>query len=223
MLCERSKSYSGYQYHPRRISIFCAHRTVIPASSTGSIDQLHSSHLTHPQSSCGYCMLKPSSPRRPLHHVFSRPHIHRYRSSSYDAEKETTLQDVMDGKVSQKIVECCGVAHREGYQWVWIDTCCIDKSGAELSEAINSMFACEAHDRFTDSKWFKRGWTLPELLAPQEVVFFDEDWNYIGTKGGLADKISEVTRIPRDALLDPSKCTHTASHKGCPGLPTGRR
>ncbi|OBZ73592.1 hypothetical protein A0H81_06089 [Grifola frondosa] len=96
-------------------------------------------------------------------------------------------------------------------------------NSSELSEAINSMFAwyrnsdvCYAylddvrtneHDRFRNSEWFMRGWTLQELLAPTEVVFFDEDWNYIGTRGGLADKISEVTRIPRDVLLDSSKIT----------------
>ncbi|OBZ73908.1 hypothetical protein A0H81_06071 [Grifola frondosa] len=124
---------------------------------------------------------------------------------SYDAEEETTFQDVMGGKISQKIIECCRVADRECYQWVWIDTCCIDKfDGAERSEAINSMFI-----------WYSRadqlvhtGVTLQELLAPTEVAFLDENWEFIGTKVTLADRISEVTRIPRDVLVDPSNITH---------------
>ncbi|XXH05775.1 Arp complex subunit [Hypoxylon texense] len=41
-----------------------------------------------------------------------------------------------------KIRGCCEQAIRDGYDYVWVDTCCIDKgSSAELSEAINSMFA----------------------------------------------------------------------------------
>jgi len=70
----------------------------------------------------------------------------------------------------------------------WVDTCCINKeSSAELSEAINSMYAwyrdtdvCYAylHDvhnkaEFQNSRWFSRGWTVQELFAPADVVFYD--------------------------------------------------
>ncbi|KAG4410977.1 hypothetical protein IFR04_015885 [Cadophora malorum] len=88
-----------------------------------------------------------------------------------------------------KIEMCCKQAQRDGHQWVWVDTCCIDKrSSAELSEAINSMFLCSggAEDEaaglrgFGDSRWFTRGWTLQELLAPRKLVFFARDWNPIG-------------------------------------------
>ena len=42
-------------------------------------------------------------------------------------------------RVHEKIRKCCEVAERNGYSWVWIDTCCINKeSSTELSEAINS-------------------------------------------------------------------------------------
>ncbi|RPD57969.1 HET-domain-containing protein [Lentinus tigrinus ALCF2SS1-7] len=40
-----------------------------------------------------------------------------------------------------KIRQCCELAERHGFKWLWMDTCCIDKSSsAELSEAVNSMF-----------------------------------------------------------------------------------
>lgn len=40
-----------------------------------------------------------------------------------------------------KIVQACALARSDVISWVWMDTCCIDKSSsAELSEAINSMF-----------------------------------------------------------------------------------
>jgi hypothetical protein len=50
------------------------------------------------------------------------------------------------------------------------------------------------------SKWFTRGWTLQELLAPKTVVFFDQDWVDIGTKSSLAPLISAVTGI-KDLFL----------------------
>lgn len=100
----------------------------------------------------------------------------------------------------------------------WIDTCCIDKSSsAELSEAINSMFGwyeraevCYAYlsdvpsasadplnvaSTFRLSKWFTRGWTLQELLAPYYVDFFDQSWNWIGSKTSLDILVREMTGI----------------------------
>jgi hypothetical protein len=97
-----------------------------------------------------------------------------------------------------KIRACCRQALGDGYEWVWIDTCCIDKSrSAELSEEINSMFRwykesaiCYAYlidvlsdddsqapsSTFPKSRWFTRGWTLQELLSPRELVFFSNNW-----------------------------------------------
>jgi hypothetical protein len=97
-----------------------------------------------------------------------------------------------------KIEGCCQRAASDGLAWVWVDTCCIEKSSsAELSEAINSMFRwyeasriCyayledvpsgqnpfESRSAFQMSRWFTRGWTLQELLAPRRIVFFASDW-----------------------------------------------
>jgi len=109
------------------------------------------------------------------------------------------------------------LALRENLEWAWIDSCCIDKtSSSELSEAINSMFRwyrdaeiCYAYlsdvfgpleeasnmAAFRFSKWFTRGWTLQELLASDELMFFDKDWLPIGTKDELFETISSVTGI----------------------------
>jgi hypothetical protein len=103
-----------------------------------------------------------------------------------------------------KIKQCCAQAALDGYKYAWIDSCCIDKtSSAEFSEAINSMFewyrdaqVCYAYladvpsgedprlenSAFRRSKWFTRGWTLQELLAPSMVKFFNQDWVAIGMK-----------------------------------------
>jgi hypothetical protein len=121
-----------------------------------------------------------------------------------------------------KIHCCCRLADSEGFQYVWIDTCCIDKSSsAELSEAINSMFQwyrdaviCYAflsdvdssqdptpdESLFSRSRWFTRGWTLQELLAPAELVFMGSDWVEIGTRKSLRGIVSHVTHISEKVL-----------------------
>lgn len=118
-----------------------------------------------------------------------------------------------------KAVKACALARSQGYRWIWIDTCCIDKtSSAELSEAINSMYrwyeragVCYAYlvdvrpcPRSSDavlrsmarSRWFTRGWTLQELVAPPHLEFYDAEWNLIDTKAALASTLEEVTSIP---------------------------
>jgi hypothetical protein len=116
-----------------------------------------------------------------------------------------------------KIDGACNEARERGFDWIWIDTCCIDKtSSAELSEAINSMFnwyrnaaIClaylsdvESNADFGESRWFTRGWTLQELVAPKVVYFYMSDWKCIGDKEALAKTISGITRIPQDVLID---------------------
>ncbi|KAJ1326383.1 HET domain-containing protein [Microdochium nivale] len=106
--------------------------------------------------------------------------------------EEVSFVDIQDGTGTKlrgysKVHECCRQTRRDGLDYVWIDTCCIDKrSSAELSEAINSMFqwyrdavVCYAYledvatlGELTQSRWFTRGWTLQELLAPRMVTFF---------------------------------------------------
>ena len=126
-----------------------------------------------------------------------------------------------------KIRSCCALAVQEGYDYVWIDTCCIDKtSSAELSEAINSMYRwyqkaqiCYAYladvckiDKgpwsldgglqFRESRWFTRGWTLQELLAPKRVVFYGNDWQEFGPKSSLQAQLSLITGIQPHHLYD---------------------
>ncbi|KAI1792754.1 HET-domain-containing protein [Ganoderma leucocontextum] len=128
-----------------------------------------------------------------------------------------------DPELSPKIREACAVARANGYQYIWIDSCCIDKtSSSELSEAINSMYAwyaradicygyladvppAEDHRKprsdFRGSLWFTRGWTLQELIAPLNVLFLSGDWAPIAPKYALADLIEEITGISEEALL----------------------
>ncbi|KAJ4292903.1 hypothetical protein N0V88_005563 [Collariella sp. IMI 366227] len=99
----------------------------------------------------------------------------------------------------------------------WIDTCCIDKSSsAELSEAINSMFRWyrEAEvayaflsdvdadedprllgSSFRSARWFTRGWTLQELIAPGVIYFYGAGWKEIGSRSSLVRLICNITGI----------------------------
>ncbi|KAK1656487.1 hypothetical protein BDP81DRAFT_444989 [Colletotrichum phormii] len=117
---------------------------------------------------------------------------------------ETTKQ----GPGLRKLQGCCKQAIRDRLQYAWVDTCCIDKKNStELHEAINSMFewyrkAEEAFEtKFRRSRWFERGWTLQELLAPRMLAFYDHHWNALGTKKELADQIQDITGIPTEYLV----------------------
>lgn len=122
----------------------------------------------------------------------------------------------------RKIVRFCELAAADGWEYAWVDTCCIDKSSsAELTEAINSMWKwyqssqiCYVHlaDCYISygnrdlhrSRWFTRGWTLQELLAPKGVVFYDAEWQEIGSRSYIRYEISRICRIDPDHLMDPT-------------------
>ncbi|KAG6333004.1 hypothetical protein ID866_6081 [Astraeus odoratus] len=115
----------------------------------------------------------------------------------------------------RKILKCCEQAFRDGIQLVWVDTCGIDRrSNAKLSEAINGMYPLYAnsnrcyayiHDINESNgwpKWFSRGWTLQELVAPRDVHFFNRKWEPIGSKRCLAPILQNITGIPKGILED---------------------
>jgi hypothetical protein len=147
--------------------------------------------------------------------------------------EEVTLADLTDNtgksKAGYSKIQFCGEqARRDGLQYIWVDTCCLDKSNStELAEAINSMFRwyqnatkCYVYlsdvsrppfdtddksnepweSTFRKSRWFTRGWTLQELIAPASVEFFSEEGEILGNKASLEGLICEITGIPVKAL-----------------------
>ncbi|KAK7446261.1 hypothetical protein VKT23_014466 [Stygiomarasmius scandens] len=156
---------------------------------------------------------------------YTRTDIPPYAILSHTWQKEeVTFQDIRNLEVAKtsagwlKVERACLYARERTFEWIWIDTCCIDKSSsAELSEALNSMYQyytdaeiCyvylsdasseqdprDATSRFRSSRWFTRGWTLQELLAPMYAVFLDTDWKEIGTRWSLRDVLSAITSVP---------------------------
>jgi hypothetical protein len=162
-------------------------------------------------------------------HEFIGSQIPPYAILSHTwGEEEVSFQELQGGnavekKGFEKIKRCCEIATEDGFEYAWVDTCCIDKtSSAELSEAINSMYrwyqkaeVCYAFlsdvpsdedpdkegSAFRKSRWFTRGWTLQELIAPLHVQFLGRDWKDIGSKLSLQNVISEITKIQTGALL----------------------
>jgi hypothetical protein len=126
-----------------------------------------------------------------------------------------------------KLHFCGRQAAADDLQYFWVDTCCIDKSTiVELTTAINSMFRWYQHASkcyvylpnvsvpgevtsvetsewvaaFRQSRWFTRGWTLQELLAPASVEFFSKEGKRLGSRISLEQEIHTITKLPIGVL-----------------------
>ncbi|KAF5254483.1 hypothetical protein FANTH_741 [Fusarium anthophilum] len=155
-------------------------------------------------------------------------------------DMKTRTGDIKNNVYKQKgwskLKNYCDRAFKDGWDWAWMDTCCIDKTNpADTQEAINAMFrwyqnagVCYAHlsdvdfsissqilslpedtgldssmnslrtaakEKFIDAKWFTRGWTLQELLAPHYLIFVDREWRHMGTRESWALEIEEASNI----------------------------
>lgn len=135
----------------------------------------------------------------------------------------------------EKIRAMCSQALTDGLQYSWVDTCCIDKSSdSNLTQAINSMYrwyaaaeACyvfladldlgkmtssdpltqQLDKKLPGCRWFTRGWTLQELIAPRHIKFFDSAWRLCGSKSdeAMLRRLSQITNIPAAILSNPEE------------------
>jgi hypothetical protein len=155
---------------------------------------------------------------------------HTWGDSSQEVTFEDMVGNSGPGKAGYKKIEfCADQAANDGFKHIWVDSCCIKKSDdSELSESLRSMYRwyyraekCYVYlsdvstkkrkrrddstqstweQSFGKSRWFTRGWTLQELLAPSLVEFFSEDGKRLGDKRSLEGQIHEITGIPISAL-----------------------
>ncbi|KAM7195080.1 P-loop containing nucleoside triphosphate hydrolase protein, partial [Rhypophila sp. PSN 637] len=157
---------------------------------------------------------------------------HTWGPDSDEVTYRDLTEGIGKDKVGYKKIQFCAEqAKRDDLEYFWVDTCCIKKSDpTEVQRSINSMFRwyrdatrCYVYlsnisaadskrdgqqpeplwdSAFRGHRWFTRGWTLQELLAPVSVEFFTQEGQRLGDKLSLAPTIHEITGIPIQALLD---------------------
>ena len=178
------------------------------------------------QGSGEFCLVEPDDDHIPRYAVLS----HTWGADGEEVTFKDLMEGTGKNKAGYKKIEFCrNQATSDGVQHFWVDTCCIDKSSStELSEAINSMFrwyknASKCYVYLSDvstsghatdvqtspttweadfrrSRWFSRGWTLQELIAPPSVEFFSREGVRLGSKESLEQCIHEITGVPIRAL-----------------------
>jgi hypothetical protein len=157
---------------------------------------------------------------------FSDPNIPPYAILSHTwGDQECSFQEFTHGLAKEKsgyikVIHAIELAKSERQKYIWIDTCTIDKtSSSELSEAINSMYnwysnssvcyvyladvssqSSDAIDALRNSRWFTRGWTLQELIAPKNLKFYSMEWNFLYHMEAIRYYIHQITRIPMELL-----------------------
>lgn len=163
----------------------------------------------------------------PRYAILSHTWLAESEEVTYDALATGRVAHATGGW--KKIQFCADQAAKDGLKFFWVDTCCINKSSSqELQETITTMFQCyraatrcyvyladvSVEDEaaagdvrlgpwktaFQNSRWFTRGWTLQELLAPKSVEFFTMHGTRLGDKASLETEIHQRTAIPRQAL-----------------------
>ncbi|KAF5345554.1 hypothetical protein D9758_012002 [Tetrapyrgos nigripes] len=119
--------------------------------------------------------------------------------------EEISYQDYLESRPEtkkklgyQKIQRACREASADGFDYIWIDTVCINQGNHdEVVRDVNTMYSYYQHSevcyayltdvyklkdgsardlmpRFWSSGWFQRGWTLQELVAPRNVLVRDQ-------------------------------------------------
>jgi len=149
-------------------------------------------------------------------------------------ENEPLLHDIQDKVVYKlnaasvmKLQSFCKLARHAGYQWAWVDTCCIDQNNhVELQKSLNSTFVWFRHSALTivylsdvppsakygalaKSEWNTRGWTVPEFLASKAIRFYQKDWTlYLDDYSPnhkesveIMDELEDATGIGARALV----------------------
>ncbi|KAF9483339.1 hypothetical protein BDN70DRAFT_780683, partial [Pholiota conissans] len=141
---------------------------------------------------------------------------------------EVTYDDWRNGDLDlsregyRKLVNFCRVAEADyRVNFGWMDTFCIDKSSSsELDESIRSMYKWYQRARICinyladtisltemgNDRWFTRGWTLQELLGPDNFKFHKRDWTRFDGSGDYNDPhipgiIQNATGIPPECMF----------------------
>jgi hypothetical protein len=226
LLAKRSPLLQGYISPLDSLSLFCFPTTIYSILIASKVLVLCSSIMRLLSTVSRGGVYKSSEflqPSVPSYAILS----HTWGSASDEISFQDMMNGTGSNKPGYtKLKFCAKWAFKDGLTLMWIDTCCIDtSSSAELSEAVISMFrwynrASKCYVYLSDvssknmskghldgwkaafrrSRWFTRSWTLQELIAPPEVLFFSHEGQFLGDKVSLQTEIHEITGIPVEAL-----------------------
>lgn len=160
----------------------------------------------------------------------SKPPV--YATFSFVAgENDFTFAEFQVGNLDKnrrsfwKLDACCEQAKKDKIYFLWFDHGCVDMTNDyQLSELFMSRYRwysesrrcyvyledvdpkkeAEPEKQILESKWFRDQWTLVALIAPKDVLFFNKNFHYFGSKMRFSNRIPSVTGICRKVLEDPS-------------------
>ncbi|KAG9309770.1 hypothetical protein JVU11DRAFT_10144 [Chiua virens] len=127
-------------------------------------------------------------------------HRWEYGEPLFQMVQNISVYELEPSSPNTKLKTLCKVVHALGFQWVWSDTCCIDKrDNIVLQESLVAMFTWYRGSALTlvyirgvwsqlqkpgdlqKSVWNTRAWTFQEYVAAETVQFYTEDWKpYLG-------------------------------------------
>jgi hypothetical protein len=130
-----------------------------------------------------------------------------------------------------KVRNLCREARRHNLHWAWVDTCCIDQTNSvEVQKSISSMFSWYRESALTIiylsdvvestdqalflSQWFRRGWTLQELLDPILSIHSVQPQGRSRDSGCVTIRNWDTKKLPQILL---SKC-RAPSNEAAMGL-----
>ncbi|KAG1726887.1 uncharacterized protein EDB91DRAFT_1350447 [Suillus paluster] len=145
---------------------------------------------------------------------------HRWEGTEpllHDIKDKVIYELKPDGGLA-KLQPFCAIARKAEYHWAWMDSCCIDQTNnVEVQTSLDSMFTWYHHSELTvvylsdvppsstsgalaKSAWNTRGWTVPELLAPKVIRFYQQDWTpYLDNKAPNHKESIEIMHELEDA------------------------
>lgn len=136
----------------------------------------------------------------------------------------------------EKVASALDAANQLGLEFLWVDTCCINKSNStELMESLacmgdwyanakvclvylSDMVSTSFQDPGFDSvdkklpEWSTRGWTLQEIAMCKEVVFYNASWTKIRHEDSSLEHVRKICNVPRELYCTGGKIDLSAAY-----------
>ncbi|KXH30977.1 HET domain-containing protein [Colletotrichum salicis] len=155
-----------------------------------------------------------------------------HASALFSCDSQQIFLQPAATRLNNIILQACQKANARGLEFLWVGSVCVDRTSTlSLQHAVSYSFrllqaatvcfvylqdllssSASPEESWGRCRYWRRSWTLQELVAPSNVEFFDTDWNYRGAKSspGLLDLLQTVTRIDKSILTDSNAISRVA-------------